>query len=199
MLRSKLVKIIFAALCGLIVGTVLFFPWETLAEYSASKAAMAAAQKNICMSYSDIYTEGLLDRELICTGVTADLPAFSIKISEVRFDPSLIKSILSLSLKGNVYLGRGEITTVTRQKLKWTSGTAKLSVKDNILYLDDLELSGDVTAKGFINLSMDTGKIANSDLTARFPHEFDRALQMLSTMQIINLTKVSPGEWRITR
>ena len=199
MLRSKLVKIIFAALCGLIVGTVLFFPWEMTAEYSASKAAMAAAQKNICMSYSDIYTEGLLDRELICTGVTADLPAFSIKISEVRFDPSLIKSILSLSLRGNVYLGRGEITTVTRQKLKWTSGTAKLSVKDNILYLDDLELSGDVTAKGFINLSMDTGKIANSDLTARFPHEFDRALQMLSTMRIINLTKVSPGEWRITR
>ena len=199
MLRSKLVKIIFAALCGLIVGTVLFFPWEMTAEYSASKAAMAAAQKNICMSYSDIYTEGLLDRELICTGVTADLPAFSIKISEVRFDPSLIKSILSLSLRGNVYLGRGEITTVTRQKLKWTSGTAKLSVKDNILYLDDLELSGDVTAKGYINLSMDTGKIANSDLTARFPHEFDRALQMLSTMQIINLTKVSPGEWRITR
>jgi hypothetical protein len=199
MLRSKLVKIIFAALCGLIVGTVLFFPWEMTAEYSASKAAMAAAQKNICMSYSDIYTEGLLDRELICTGVTADLPAFSIKISEVRFDPSLIKSILSLSLRGNVYLGRGEITTVTRQKLKWTSGTAKLSVKNDMLYLDDLALSGDVTAKGYINLSMDTGKIANSDLTARFPHEFDRALQMLSTMQIINLTKVSPGEWRITR
>ena len=199
MLRSKLVKIIFAALCGLIVGTVLFFPWEMTAEYSASKAAMAAAQKNICMSYSDIYTEGLLDRELICTGVTADLPAFSIKISEVRFDPSLIKSILSLSLRGNVYLGRGEITTVTRQKLKWTSGTAKLSVKNDMLYLDDLALSGDVTAKGFINLSMDTGKIANSDLTARFPHEFDRALQMLSTMRIINLTKVSPGEWRITR
>lgn len=199
MLRSKLVKIIFAALCGLIVGTVLFFPWETTAEYSASKAAMAAAQKNICMSYSDIYTEGLIDRELICTGVTADLPAFSIKISEVRFDPSLIKSILSLSLRGNVYLGRGEITTLTRQKLKWTSGTAKLSVKNDMLYLDDLALSGDVTAKGFINLSMDTGKIANSDLTARFPHEFDRALQMLSTMRIINLTKVSPGEWRITR
>lgn len=199
MLRSKLVKIIFAALCGLIVGTVLFFPWETTAEYSVSKAAMAAAQKNICMSYSDIYTEGLIDRELICTGVTADLPAFSIKISEVRFDPSLIKSILSLSLRGNVYLGRGEITTLTRQKLKWTSGTAKLSVKNDMLYLDDLALSGDVTAKGFINLSMDTGKIANSDLTARFPHEFDRALQMLSTMRIINLTKVSPGEWRITR
>ena len=83
--------------------------------------------------------------------------------------------------------------------MKWTSGTAKLSVKNDILYLDDLVLSGDVTAKGFINLSMDTGKIANSDLTARFPHEFDRALQMLSTMRIINLTKVSPGEWRITR
>ena len=199
MLRSKLVKVISAAICGLIIGTMLFFPWETTAEYSANKAAVSASEKNICMSYSNIYTEGLLDKELICTGVTADLPAFSIKISEVRFDPSLIKSFLSLSLKGNVYLGRGEITTVTRQKLKWTSGNAKLSVKDNILYLDDLELSGDVTAKGFINLSMDTGKIANSDLTARFPHEFDRALQMLSTMQIINLTKVSPGEWRITR
>ena len=199
MLPSKLVKAISAAICGLIVGTVLFFPWETTAEYSANKAAVAASEKNICLSYSDIYTESLLDKELIYTGMTADLPAFSIKISEVRFDPSLIKSILSLSLRGNVYLGRGEITTFTRQKLKWTSGTAKLSVKNDILYLDDLTLAGDVTAKGFINLSMDTGKIANSDLTARFPHEFDRALQMLSTMQIINLTKISPGEWRITR
>lgn len=199
MLHSKLVKVVFAGLCGLIAGTALFFPWATTAEYFANKAALAASEKNICMSYSDIFTEGLLDKEFVCSGVTADLPAFSIKINEVRFDPFLIRSILSLSLKGNIYLGKGEITTVTRQKLKWTSGTAKLSVKDDILYFGDLTLVGDVAAKGFINLFMDTGKIAGSDLTARFPQEFDRALQMLSNLNIMTLTNIKPGEWRITR
>ncbi|HAJ93455.1 MAG TPA: hypothetical protein DCM41_01045 [Synergistaceae bacterium] len=199
MALSKPLKIFFAGLCGLIAGLVLFFPWDSSAEYAASKAAAAASEKNIFLSFQNIYTEGFLDREFICRGFTADMPAVSIKVSEARVDPMFIRSLISASKTGTLSFGRGEITTLTRQKLIWTSGTANIISDGETLYLDDLTLAGDVSAKGFINISTDTGKIVAADLTARFPHEFDRALQMLSNMQVLPLTKISPGEWRISR
>ncbi|MEA4873177.1 MAG: type II secretion system protein GspN [Synergistaceae bacterium] len=199
MALSKPLKIIFAGLCGLIAGLALFFPWDAAAEYAASRAAAAASEKNIFLSFQNIFTEGLLDREFICRGFTADMPAVSIKISEARVDPMFIRSLISASKTGTLSFGRGEITTVTKQKLKWTSGTANVKSTGDTLYVDDITLDGDVSAKGFINISNETGKIVNADITARFPDEFDRALQMLSNLQVLPLTKISSGEWRITR
>ncbi len=199
MALSKALKVIFAGLCGLVAGMVLFFPWDAAAEYAASRAASSASEKNIFISFRDIYTEGFVDREFIYRDITADMPAVSIKINEARVDPKIIRSLISSSKKGTLSLGSGEITTVTRQKLKWTSGTANIRSDGKTLYIDDLTLAGDVSAKGFINISRDTGKIVASDITARFPHEFDRALEMLSNMQVLPLTKSGSGEWRISR
>ena len=195
----KPLKIIFAGLCGLIAGMVLFFTWDSAAEYAASRAAATASEKNIFLSFQNIYTEGLLDRKFICRGFTADMPAVSIKVSEARVDPMFIRSLISASKTGTLSFGRGEITTVTKQKLKWTSGTANIKSNGDTLYIDDITLTGDVSAKGFINISNETGNIVNADITARFPDEFDRALQMLSNMQVLPLTKISSGEWRISR
>ena len=199
MALSKALKVIFAGLCGLVAGMVLFFPWDAAAEYAASRTAASASEKNIFISFRDIYTEGFADREFIYRGITADMPAVSIKINEARVDPKIIRSLISASKTGTISLGSGEITTVTRQKLKWTSGTANIRSDGKTLYIDDLTLAGSVSAKGFINISTDTGKIAASDITARFPHEFDRALEMLSNMQLLPLTKSGSGEWRISR
>ncbi|MDY9920312.1 MAG: type II secretion system protein GspN [Synergistota bacterium] len=199
MTLSKTLKIIFAGSCGLIAGMALFFPWDTAAEYSASRAALSASEKNIFISFRDIYTEGLLDREFIYRGITADMPAVSIKVNEAKVDPKVIRSLISASRTATLSFGSGEITTVTKQKLKWTSGTANIRSGGDTLYLDDLTLAGDVSAKGFLSISKDTGKIVAADMTARFPDEFDRALQMLSNMQVIPLTKIGSGEWRISR
>lgn len=199
MALSNALKVIFAGLCGLIAGMVLFFPWDAAAEYAASRTAASASEKNIFISFRDIYTEGFADRKFICRGFTADMPAVSIKVSEARVDPMFIRSLISASKTGTLSFGRGEITTVTKQKLKWTSGTANIKSNGDTLYIDDITLTGDVSAKGFINISNETGNIVNADITARFPDEFDRALQMLSNMQVLPLTKISSGEWRISR
>lgn len=198
-LSKRPLKIIFAGLCGLIVGMLLFFPWDSAARYAADKAASSASEKNIFFSFRDIYTEGFMDREFIYRGITVDMPAVSIKLNEARIDPMFMRSLITASKTGTLTLGSGEITTLTRQKLKWTSGTANIKSKGDLLYLDNLKLIGDISAEGFINISRKTGKIVNSNIAARFPHEFDRALQMLSNMQVLPLTKIGSGEWRITR
>ena len=199
MALSKTLKVFFAGSLGLIAGLALFFPWNTAAEYSAGRAALSASEKNIFISFRDTYTEGLLDREFVYRGITADMPAVSITVNEARVDPMILKSLISASKTRTLSFGNGEITTLTRQKLKWTSGKANISSDGETLYLDDLTLDGDVSAKGSINISTDTGKIVAADMTASFPHEFDRALQMLSNMQVLPLTKISSGEWRISR
>lgn len=199
MALSKILKIFFAGLCGLIVGIALFFPWDSAAKYATDKVVSSASEKNIFLSFRDIYTEGFLDREFIYRGITVDMPAVSIKLNEARVDPMFIRSLISASKTGTLSLGRGEITTLTRQTLKWTSGSANIKSRGDILYLDDLKLTGEVSAEGFINISRETGKIINADITARFPNEFDRALQMISNMRVMPLTKISSGEWRITR
>ena len=199
MALSNALKVIFAGLCGLIAGMVLFFPWDAAAEYAASRTAASASEKNIFISFRDIYTEGFADREFIYRGIKADMPAVSVKISEARVDPKIIRSLISSSKMGTLSLGSGEITTATRQKLKWSSGTANIRYDGETLYIEDLTLAGDISAKGFINISTETGKIVTSDITARFPHEFDRALEMLSKMQVLPLTRSDSGEWRISR
>ena len=199
MALSKTLKDFFAGSLGLIAGLALFFPWDTAAEYSAGRAALSASEKNIFISFRDTYTEGLLDREFVYRGITADMPAVSITVNEARVDPMILKSLISASKTGTLSFGSGEITSLTRQKLKRTSGKANISSDGETLYLDDLTLDGDVSAKGSINISTDTGKIVAADMTASFPHEFDRALQMLSNMQVLPLTKISSGEWRISR
>ncbi len=113
------------------------------------------------------------------------MPAVSITVNEARVDPMILKSLISASKTGTLSFGSGEITTLTRQKLKMDLGKANISSDGETLYLDDLTLDGDVSAKGSINISTDTGKIVAADMTASFPHEFDRALQMLSNMQVL--------------
>ncbi len=127
------------------------------------------------------------------------MPAVSITVNEARVDPMILKSLISASKTGTLSFGSGEITTLTRQKLKMDLRKANISSDGETLYLDDLTLDDDVSAKGSINISTDTGKIVAADMTASFPHEFDRALQMLSNMQVLPLTKISSGEWRISR
>lgn len=199
MVLSKTLKTIFAGSCGLIVGITLFFPWQTAAEYAAGRAAVSASEKNIFISFRDIYTEGLLNREFIYRNITADMPAVSIKLSEARVDPQIVRSFMSFSKTGTLSFGSGEVTTVTRQKIKWTSGKADICSDKDTLYIKNMVLTGDISAKGFINITKDTGKISEANMTVSLPGDFDRALQMLSNMQLLPLTKISSGKWRISR
>ena len=111
MALSKTLKVFFAGSLGLIAGLALFFPWDPAAEYSAGRAALSASEKNIFISFRDTYTEGLLDREFVYRGITADMPAVSITVNEARVDPMILKSLISASKTGTLSFGSGEITT----------------------------------------------------------------------------------------
>ena len=104
MALSKTLKVFFAGSLGLIAGLALFFPWDTAAEYSAGRAALSASEKNIFISFRDTYTEGLLDREFVYRGITADMPAVSITVNEAR-QPDDIK-IFDIRLKRDALFQR---------------------------------------------------------------------------------------------
>lgn len=199
MTLSKTVGIVAAGIAGLFIGIVLLFPLDIAAEYAADSAAAAAAEKNIWLSYGEIEAEGILNKNIICKKISVDTAVLSLRASDIRTDLMVFASLLSLSKTAGIFIGKGDVAVITGQRLKWNSASAKIRVKGDSLSLSDIAMTGDIIARGHAYISRSTGKISRADVTVRFSPELDPFAVMLSGMNILPMTRIASGEWRITK
>lgn len=192
-------KLAIYGITGFIIGILMFLPWSAVGDYVMVNVLNSAAENGIYATVRKNLTKGILDKEFVYLGVQADFPVFSLFLKEVDIDPSLISSICTAKPSCSVSLDRGEIMSFTRQKLGWKSGSAKVSVDGDIVYVNDIEFIGELSAKGFIEISMETGEMLRAKLTIKVPEGMDRSLQMLGNTGIIPISKIKAGEWKVER
>ena len=185
-------------LAGFSVGIILFMPWNALNDYIMAKGLERAAENGIYASVRSCETEGLLDKQFIYRGIIADFPVFRFAASDVTIAPHILKTIAS-SPSATVEIGRGYILPITRQKLEWTSGTAKISVSGTTISATEISFTGKFSARGFMDFSTETGKISRAKMVLKVPVEMDRALQMVQAGGLLPLSQTAPGEWKVER
>ena len=192
-------KLTLLGIAGFALGAVLFLPWDALCGYVMSKGLSVAAENGIYGVVQDNYTEGLLDKEFIYRGVQADFPVFRFSSREIRVNPAVISTIFKAAPTASLTFGRGEIVPVTRQKLEWNSGSANVSLKGGVISVSDIEFAGKFSARGFVDISAETGKISRANLTLKVPEDLDRAMKMLGTSGMLPVSKLRAGEWKVEK
>jgi hypothetical protein len=192
-------KAIAAVIAGLLIGTVLFFPWKELSSMVLAEGFDVAAKNGIYASVKESSCEGILDKNFVYNGLTIDFPLFRFYTSELSVDPGMISSLLHHDVRAAVNLGRGEITPVTRQKLEWTEGSVNVTAGRDSVSVSDIDIRGKVSVSGYMEISRANGKISHARLTLKVPAEMDRAIQMLGSSGMFSVSKIKDGEWRITQ
>lgn len=192
-------KLVLIAAAGFILGILLFFPWQSIGDYVMSRGLAIAAENGIYASVDGCGAEGLIDKEIVYQRVTADFPVFRFSVGEIRLNPAFISSLFSRKLSCTVKLGRGEIMPVTRQKLEWTSASASIFIEKELVSVRDIEFLGKFSARGFLEISRETGRISRANMILHIPEDMDRAFEMLSRSGMAPLTKIKTGEWKVER
>ncbi len=192
-------KLASIATLGFILGIVLFFPWQSIGDYVMSRGLAVAAENGIYATVEGCDAEGLIDKEFVYQSITADFPVFRFSVGEIRVNPAFISSILSRKFSCSVKLGRGEIMPVTRQKLEWTSASAAIFVEKEFISVRDIAFFGNFSARGFFEISRETGQILRANMVLHLPEDMDRAFEMLSRSGMVPLTKIKTGEWKVER
>lgn len=199
MRRSSVVKIALSCLAGLAVGMLVFFPWRSVGDYAAAKGLATAASNGVYASIQSYSSDGLFDKQFMYRGVIADFPVFRFSAGDVVVDPLMLRSILKFTPTCTVKLGKGEIIPLTRQKLAWKSGSMNVALGKDTVSITEIWLTGDFSARGFLEVSKETGKIARANLTLKVPADMDRALEIFGSNGILPLTKIRDGEWKVER
>ena len=101
-----------AAIAGLIIGIVIFFPWDALAPALFAFAAREAASRGVYVTASSSETSGLVKKNFSYKGVNADLPVARARLSEVSVEPDILSSLLSGEKSARLTFGRGSIVRV---------------------------------------------------------------------------------------
>ena len=188
-----------AALAGLIIGIVIFFPWDALAPALFALAAREAASRGVYITASSSETSGLVKKNFSYKGVNADLPVARARLSELSVEPDILSSLLSGEKSARLTFGRGSIVPVTRQPLEWNSGSAELRVTRDSVVVENISFKGPAAISGSAEISASAMRLVRARLLVKAPPELDRMFEMLRMTKILPLEKVKEGEWRITR
>ena len=194
----RYIKYVICATAGIIAGLVLFFPWGSAADLVFAKKAAQLAEKNIYVTCRSIEDENLIRKVLVITGLRADLPTAGAELSELRISPCILKALTGTP-SAEIETGRGEVTLITKQKLQWNSASAVVSIKNNIIEISDIAVTGKLRASGFISITPSTQKIEKALLTITVPEELDRAFEMAQRAGILPVTKLGKGKWQVKR
>ena len=188
-----------AALAGLIIGIVIFFPWDALAPALFAFAAREAASRGVYVTASSSETSDLVKKNFSYKGVNADLPVARARLSELSVEPDIFSSLLSGEKSARLTFGRGSIVPVTRQPLEWNSGSAELRVTRDSVIVEDISFTGPTAISGSAEISTSAMRLVRARLLVKAPPELDRMFEMLRMTKILPLEKIKDGEWRITR
>ena len=189
-----------AALAGLIIGIVIFFPWDALGSSLFAFAAKEAASRGVYVTASSSEVSGLFKKTLfVIKGVNADLPVARASLREVSVEPDILSSLLSGEKSARLTFGRGSLVPVTRQPIEWNSGSASVRVTENTIIVEDISFIGPTSVSGSAEISPSAMRLVRARLLVKAPPELDRMFEMLRMTNMLPLKKVKEGEWRIER
>ncbi len=188
-----------AAFAGLILGVIIFFPWETLASSLFALAAKEASARGVYVTAASSGVSGLLSKTFSYGGVKADLPAARASLREVGVTPALLPSLLSGEKRAHITFGRGSVVPVTRQPIEWNGGAADVRVTRDRVVIENVTLTGATSVSGSAEISRGEARIVRARLLVKAPPELDRMFEMLRMANMLPLKKIKDGEWRIER
>lgn len=199
MARSKMLKYIVYLLAGLAIGVFFFFPWSALCDDFMARGLSAMSANGIYGVVRSNECRGLIDKVFAYENISVDFPAFRVTTRETLIDPLIFKTIFTASPSCRVTFGKGDFTPVTRQKVSWNSGEAKVKLKNGTFFVDEIKFLGDFSVSGSISFSTKNRGIQNADLRLKLPAEMDRPMQLISGSGVLPITKTSSGEWRVKK
>ncbi len=186
-------------LLGFLLAGFLFFPWDAIGDCLMARGLAVAAKNGIYAAVGSNFTQGIADKEFVYQKVTADFPVFRFSASQMTVNPEILRTLVAAKPSCTIEFGRGEIIPVTRQKLEWVSGAAEISVSNGIISVSEIDFKGKLSANGFLEISMETGRMSRANMTLKVPTEMDRALEMLGGSGVMPITKIKAGEWKVER
>lgn len=187
-----------AAILGLLAGVFVFFPWDAVAGCVIDGAAADAARSGIYVTVADKRTEGFFRKTVVCRGVRADFPVFSVVISELRVTPHIISSV-SGNEKFDVETGAGFIAPMVGGKVEWNASGAKVSRGADSTRMDDIHMTGKTSMSGFIEIFTAKRSIKNANLDITTSGMTDTMLNMISKTGLLPLKRVDKGRWKVER
>lgn len=188
-----------AALAGLIIGIIIFFPWDALASSLFAFAAKEAASRGVYVTASSSETSGFFKKTFSFRGVNADMPVARANLREVRVVPDILQSLLSREKSARLTFGPGGVVPVTRQTIEWNSGSASVRVTADTVVIEDVSFAGPTSISGSAEISLSAMRFVRARLLVKAPPELDRMFEMLRMTNMLPLKKVKEGEWRIER
>lgn len=197
-MKKNLLRIA-AALAGIIIGIIIFFPWSALAPSLFSLAAKEAASRGIYVTASSSETSGFFKKTFLFRGVNADMPVARASMREVGVEPDILQWLLSGEKSARLTFGRGAVVPVTRQPIEWNSGSVEVRVASDTVILENMSFTGPTSISGSAEISLPAMRFVRARLLVKAPPELDRMFEMLRMTNMLPLKKVKEGEWRIER
>lgn len=186
---------IFAA--GLLLGAVIFFPWNSVADYAAASAVYAAGSKGIGLEIKETSSEGILAPKFIFSGVKASTPMAHASISHIEVDPVQF-SLTGDEKRFSVYGGSGSVQGQIGGGVTWRSARSDVTLKNSSILIENISVDGDIKGKGAAELSS-SGKLMHADLTFTLPDKLNTVAEALAVIGSLPLKKDPAGGWRLKK
>ena len=192
-------RLLFLPLVFIVFLRVLWwhFPWDSALKYGLTEAGSRAAARGLVLAVRTSSASGGLEPFFRCGDLRFGHPLGGLEVMrcEARLKP--FESVLARGVALDVRLGSGRFETMTGQTLAWERGTLSLILRPDVVRLEDLDLAGELTAKGRLEFSPSSRRIVRAMVDLGTPQASDGMMQALTAF--LPLKKVKSGEWRLER
>lgn len=187
------VTLVLALLLGLLVGARLFMPWNEITELAFLKAS-SRTPDGVTLDSKSYFVQGLIP-SLGIRGIELKTFMGSVSVDSLKTTPLLTASLMSLSPTALVEID-GAMTNVGGKDSSFR-GSLVVSIKPGRVSIEKLNLTGDLSTKGGLDISLETSKIIRADMTLECPKELEGALSAASAM--MPLERGTDGVWTLKR
>lgn len=173
------------------------FPWDSALKYGLTEAGSRAAEKGIALSAGTSSAAGGLEPLFRCGELRVRHPLGGLEVmrGEARLKP--LESLLARGVVLDVRLGPGRFETMTGQSMSWERGALSVILRPDRVVMQDLDLSGELSARGELEISPVRGRILRAMVELGTPVKADGMMQALTAF--LPLKRVKSGEWRLER
>lgn len=196
---KRVIPRIVVALIGLIIGAIVFFPWNTLAQGAAAKIAKAAADSGIWLTTGNADVSGVFSKSFTFHSVKADFPLMKFSADKVVITPALSSVAFSKEKKSHISMGRGTLLPVTQVPLDWNGGNADITLTEDSLRIENISITGKLTVTGFAEISRNKNALKRAKVRIKVPAAMDKTLDSAAKMGVMPLKKIRNGMWRLEK
>ncbi len=182
-----------AMVVGLLVGARAFLPWEEITEL-AFLSLSSRAPSSVTLRSDEFFVQGLIPSP----GVKDfEVKSFmgAVKIGALSVTPVVIGSLTRLAPTVKVEMKRS-VATVGGGAISF-DGEMLLSLRSGTLSVEDIDITGGLVAKGYLEISLETLKIIKADMMLKGPNELEGVFSAASAM--MPLKRESDGVWSLKR